>query len=91
MSSTPRAFYLFGLELGYSNGAFIEEKGFQFKNPNAETSCGRGTPSGIFSRLQLFLRWSVMRAGRPSGSCFSESRRPVDYALAWYVTARGYL
>ena len=37
--------YLFGLELGYSNE--LIGGGFQFKNPNAETSCGCGTSFGI--------------------------------------------
>ena len=37
--------YLFGLELGYSNE--LSGGGFQFKNPNAETSCGCGTSFGI--------------------------------------------
>ena len=37
--------YLFGLELGYSNE--LIGGGFQFQNPNAETSCGCGTSFGI--------------------------------------------
>ena len=37
--------YLFGLELGYSTE--LIGGGFQFKNPNAESSCGCGTSFGI--------------------------------------------
>ena len=40
--------YLFGLELGYSNE--LIGGGFQFKNPNAETSCGCGTSSSTATR-----------------------------------------
>ena len=37
--------YLFGLELGYSNE--LIGGGFQFMNPNAESSCGCGTSFGL--------------------------------------------
>ena len=37
--------YLFGLELGYSNE--LIGGGFQFNNPNAESSCGCGASFGI--------------------------------------------
>ena len=37
--------YLFGLELGYSSE--LIGGGFQFNNPNAESSCGCGTSFGI--------------------------------------------
>ena len=37
--------YLFGLELGYSSA--LIGGGFQFQNPNAESSCGCGKSFGV--------------------------------------------
>ena len=43
--NTAHEMYLFGMEIDWENG--LNNRGFNFKNPNASTTCGCGTSFAV--------------------------------------------